>query len=47
MREDVAFDERDGELLCDIFFRIATPEINEPLTHDVVRRMRDEIARVS
>jgi hypothetical protein len=46
LREDVAFDERDAELLDDIFFRIATPEINEPLTHDVVRRMRDEIARV-
>jgi hypothetical protein len=46
VREDVAFDERDAELLDDIFFRIATPEINEPLTHEVVQRMRDEITRV-
>jgi hypothetical protein len=36
VREDVAFEERDAELLDDIFFRIATPMINEPLTHEVV-----------
>lgn len=47
VREDVAFDERDAELLDDVFFRIATPEINEPLIHDVVQRMRDEITRVA
>jgi hypothetical protein len=46
VREDVAFDERDAELLDGIFFRIATPMINEPLTHEVVQRMRDEITRV-
>ena len=46
VREDVAFDEKEAELLDDIFFRIATPEINEPLTHEVVQRMRDEITRV-
>jgi hypothetical protein len=46
VREDVAFEERDAELLDDIFFRIATPMINEPLTHEVVQRMRDEITRV-
>jgi hypothetical protein len=47
VREDVAFDERDAELLDGIFFRIATPMINEPLTHEVVQRMRDEITRVA
>jgi hypothetical protein len=45
-REDVAFDESDAELLGGIFFRIATPMINEPLAHDVVQRMRDEITQV-
>jgi hypothetical protein len=44
-REDVAFDESEGELLDDIFFRIATPEINEPLTQEVVQRMRHELTR--
>ena len=46
MREDVAFDEKDKELLFEILFRIATPDINEPLTQNVVQRMRDEITRV-
>jgi hypothetical protein len=46
VREDVAFDEKDRELLDNIFFRIATPEINEPLTHEVVQRMRLELTRV-
>ena len=46
VREDVAFDDRDAEVLDDVFFRIATPMINEPLTHEVVQRMRDEITRV-
>jgi hypothetical protein len=45
VREDVAFDEADAELLDGVFFRIATPEINEPLTPEVVRRMRDELTR--
>ena len=47
VREDVAFDEREAELIDGILFRIATPMINEPLTHDVVQRMRDEITRVA
>ncbi len=47
VRDDVAFDERDAELLDGIFFRIATPMINEPLTHEVVQKMRDEITRVA
>lgn len=45
-RDDVAFDEKDKELLDDIFFRIATPEVNGSLTQDVVRRMRDEVTGV-
>jgi hypothetical protein len=47
VRDDVVFDERDAELLDGIFFRIATPMINEPLTHEVVQKMRDEITRVA
>ena len=45
VREDVAFDEKNAELLDDIFFRIATPMINEPLTLEVVRAMRNEITQ--
>ena len=44
-REDVAFDERHAELLNGIFFRIATPMINEPLTREVVQRMREELVQ--
>ena len=47
VREDVAFEDSCRDLLDDIFFRIATPEVNEPLTHEVVQRMRDEITRVA
>jgi hypothetical protein len=47
VRDDVAFDETEAELLDSIFFRIATPMINEPLTHEVVQKMRDEITRVA
>jgi hypothetical protein len=45
VREDVDFDESDRELLDHIFFRIATPMINEPLTQEVVRGMRDKLAK--
>ena len=44
-REDVAFDGKDKELLDDVFFRIATPFINEPLTDGSVRMMQDELTR--
>jgi len=43
VREDVAFDEEERDLVDPIFFRIATPEINDPLTLDVVRQMRREL----
>ena len=43
VREDVAFDKTNEELLDDVFFRIATPFINEPLTTESVRKMRDEL----
>jgi ribosomal protein L15 len=43
VREDVGFDEREEEQIKDVFFRLATPEINEPLTHQTVRRMKDEL----
>lgn len=45
VREDVAFDEKNKELLDDLLFRIATPEVNESLTRDVVQRMKEEITR--
>ena len=45
VRDDVAFDEEEKELLDDVFFRIATPFINEPLTLDSVRKMRDDLTR--
>ena len=40
-REDVAFDEKDAEIIDDIFFQIATPMINGPLTSDAIRKMRE------
>ena len=45
IREDVGFDERDEEQIKDVFFRLATPEINEPLTQQTVQRMKDELTR--
>lgn len=42
-REDVAFDAKNEEALNDVFFRIATPFINEPLTEESVRKMRAEL----
>jgi hypothetical protein len=42
-REDVAFDENHTELLDGIFFRLATPFINEPLTPEVVGRLKHEL----
>ncbi len=46
LREDVEFHERERELVDPIFFRIATPEINEPLTPDSVRRMKSELTEI-
>ena len=46
VREDVAFDERNAELLDDIFFRIATPFINEPLTKEVVQKMKEQLTPI-
>jgi hypothetical protein len=45
VREDVAFDKTEEKLLDDVFFRIATPIINEPLTKESVCRMRNELTR--
>jgi hypothetical protein len=45
VREDIAFDEKESELIDDVFFRLATPEINEPLTSESVQRMKDELTR--
>ena len=45
-REDVAFDPADEPLLDDVFFRLATPFINEPLTREVVQSMKDALASI-
>ena len=42
-REDMAFDPAEEELLDDVFFRLATPFINEPLTRESVTKMRNEL----
>lgn len=39
-REDVGFEQKHEEVLDNVFFRIATPIINEPLTNDVVTKMK-------
>jgi len=44
-REDVAFDKEEEDLLDDVFFRIATPFINDPLTRESVLKMRDKLTR--
>ena len=44
VREDVAFDEVENELIDDAFFRLATPKINEPLTRRSVQEMKDRLA---
>ena len=38
-----ALNEEESELIDSVFFRIAVPEINEPLTQESVRRMRAEL----
>ena len=45
VRDDVAFDGEEKELIDEVFFRLATPEINEPLTLQSVQKMRDELTR--
>ncbi len=45
VREDVAFDEDEKELLDDVFFRLATPFINEPLTIESVNRLKNILLR--
>ncbi len=42
-REDFGFDPADEELVDDVFFRLATPFINEPLTPEAVARMREQL----
>lgn len=43
-REDVGFDPQQEEFLKDLLSRIATPEINEPLTAGRVRSMQTELS---
>ena len=42
-REDMGFGPEDEELVDDVFFRLATPFLNEPLTHETVSRMREQL----
>ena len=42
-REDIGFGPDDEELVDDVFFRLATPFINEPLTEETVSRMREQL----
>jgi hypothetical protein len=44
-REDIDFEKIDKETIDAVFFRIATPFINEPLTIESVLRMRDELTK--
>lgn len=43
LREDVAFEDTDADMIDSVFFRLAVPEINEPLTPEVVRNLRREL----
>jgi len=43
VRDDVRFDEREKDLLDAVFFRIATPFINEPLTVASVSEMKRKL----
>lgn len=40
MSDHVAYDRDAEQAIADLLFRLATPEINEPITPSVVRRMR-------
>jgi hypothetical protein len=42
-REDIGFGPDDEQLVDDVFFRLATPFINEPLTQETVARMREQL----
>jgi hypothetical protein len=42
-REDVGFDPANEGLIDDVFFRLAAPFINEPLTPETVSRMREQL----
>jgi len=42
-REDFGFDLAHEELVDDVFFRLASPFINEPLTAETVSRMREQL----
>ena len=43
VRDDVGFDHQDEALVKDILFRIANPQINEPLTKEAVQKMKYEL----
>src|SRR4026208_1934325 len=43
-REDLGFDPAHEEAVDDVFFRLASPFINEPLTRETVSRMREELS---
>lgn len=39
-RDDVGFDEPDGDLLREFFFRLANPETDAPLSKELVGAMK-------
>lgn len=43
-RDDVGFEEERGDLLRELFFRIANTEINGPITPEVAKAMKDVLA---
>jgi hypothetical protein len=47
VREDVAFDDQERDVIDDVFFRIATPMIHEPLTAESVSRMKHDLLRTT
>jgi len=43
-RDDVQYRDIHAGVISNLLFRLSTPEINTPLTHEVARAMRHEIA---
>ena len=43
-RDDIGFDPEQAELLKTLLFRIATPEINQPLTAGLVKDIQNELS---
>lgn len=46
VREDVAFDPEQESILDEVFFQIATPEINRELTPEVCLELRNQLDKI-